>query len=131
MNVTGNARIFLNRNDRGWWMSAQVSTKDKETGEYARAYLPVIPCKEIREKISDYTPSRFDVCLKDAFLMASEYNGETELKLYVKSWGPAEDREESGPVKEPEKKTGKKTTKAPAKKNPKFEEVETEEELPF
>lgn len=117
MKVSGNARIYLNRftqkdGSTRTTLSAGVSTKKKDSEEYARFYIPVVLGKELKKRISEKTPRKFDVYIKDASLMANEYNSNTELRLYVAEWeAPREEKKE-----QPE---------------PKYEEVKSNEELPF
>lgn len=127
MKVSGNARIYLNRftqkdGSTRTTLSAGVSTKKKDSEEYARFYIPVVMGKELKKRISEKTPRKFDVYIKDASLMANEYNGNTELRLYVAEWEAPRD----------EKKEQTALNFQPGQRSePKFEEVKSDEELPF
>lgn len=115
MKAQGNARIYLNRftqkdGSTRLSFSVGIASKKKGTDEYARTYIPVLLGVELQKRISDKTPAKFDVYIKDASFFVNEYNGKTELRLYIADW--------EQPHKEEEKK-------APQK-------AETEEpELPF
>lgn len=127
MKVSGNARVYLNRftqkdGSTRTTLSVGVSTKKKDSEEYARFYIPVVLGKELKKRISEKTPRKFDVYIKDASLMANEYNGNTELRLYVADWEAPRD----------EKKEQTALNFQPGQRSePKYEEVKSDEDLPF
>ncbi len=125
MKVSGNARIYLNRfpqqdGSTRTTLSVGVFTQKKDSADFASFYIPVVLGKELKSRINEKTPRKFDVYIKDASLMAHEYKFKSEARLYVADWeAPHEEKKE-----QPEPKFAKKP-------EPNFEEVKPDEDLPF
>lgn len=119
MKVSGNARIYLNRfegkNGPRISLAVRVASKKKDRDEYNSVYIGVALSKELQKRINEKTPSKFDVYIKDASLICHEYNGTTSVRLYIADWEHPHDE----------------APKYEEKKTPNFEEIKSEEELPF
>lgn len=95
MKIEGNVNFYVNKmqNKDGsirYAVSIGIFTKKKDVEEYARLYIPCILSKDI--PIGEKTPAKFRAHLDDASLIASEWNGNTTLKVYVgKISKPVED----------------------------------------
>ena len=113
MKVSGNARIYLNRfegkNGTRTSLAVRVASKKKDSEDYNSVYIGVALSKELQKRINEKTPSKFDVYIKDASLICHEYNGNTSVRLYIADWEQPHEE----------------------KKEPKYEEVKSGEELPF
>lgn len=96
MKITGNANFYVNKmvNKDGstrYAVSVGVFTKKKDSNEYSRCYIPCIMDKSIT--INEKTQQKFKAHLDDASLIASEWNGNTTLKMYVaKISAPVEEK---------------------------------------
>ena len=106
MNVTGNAKIYLKKfkqkdGSERISFSVGIASKKKGSDEFARVYLNASLSENLRKRITDRTPAKFKVFIKDAFLYANEYNGKTEARIHIQDWEePHEDSKttESDPL---------------------------------
>lgn len=109
--VNGNARIFKkefedNKGGKRIAFSVAIVSKVKDSEEFARIYIPAVLGKELKEKISDKTPDKFDVYINDASLFVNSYNGKNELRMFIAGWEAPKDEPKPAakPAKKPEPK---------------------------